>query len=610
MGHSESMAYPAFQTFDELADPSKGSQRLALLRDELQRRGLHGFVVPRGDDFQNEYVPPCGERLAWLTGFSGSAGTAVVLDDKAAIFVDGRYTLQVRDQVDTKAFDAIDSGTTTPDAWLKTNAPRDTRIGYDPWLHTPAQVKRLEAATTAAGATLVAVEDNPVDAVWSDRPAPPLGAVVLHPLRFAGQTAKTKMATVRKALGKADALLISDAHAVAWLFNIRGSDVAHTPIVLARALLPVEGTPTLFVDARKLSPKVASALGKLARLEAPDALPAALEALGKQGASLLIDPSSAPARLVQAFEQAGGKVEATGEPIALLKARKNAAELEGARAAHLRDGVAVTRFLAWFDGEAPKGRLSEIDAAKALENFRHETGCLKDLSFPSISGFGQNGAIVHYRVTTRTNRRITKGLFLIDSGAQFEDGTTDITRTLSIGKPGREMRDRFTRVLKGHIGIATSLFPKGVSGAQLDGFARRSLWEAGLDFDHGTGHGVGSYLSVHEGPQRISKLGGVALEPGMILSNEPGYYKAGGYGIRLENLVVVEPRDVHGAEREIYGFETLTLVPFDLRCVEAKLLSHEEISWLNAYHARVRRALSPHLDAPTRKWLAQATKEI
>ena len=604
------MATKALQSFEETADPSNGGRRLALLRDELQRQGLDGFIVPRADEFQNEYVPPSAERLAWLTGFTGSAGTAIALADKAAVFVDGRYTLQVRDQVDVKAFAPIDSGATAPDAWLEKNAPRGARIGYDAWLHTPAQVTRLEKAAKAAGATLVVVEANPLDAVWTDRPAEPCGAVVLHPQKYAGQTAKQKLAAVRKAMGGADALLVSDPHAVCWLFNIRGSDVDYTPLVLARALVPREGEPQLFIDARKLAPKVAQALAKLARITAPESLIGEIEQLARDGRSLRLDAASAPARIVQAFEAAGGKPDVAAAPIALMKARKNAAELEGTRAAHLRDGVAVTRFLAWFDANAPKGKLTEISAAQALENFRHETGVLKDLSFPSISGMGPNGAIVHYRVTERTNRAIGKGIFLIDSGAQYEDGTTDITRTLSIGTPTKEMRDRFTRVLKGHIGIATSIFPKGTNGAQLDGFARRALWEAGLDFDHGTGHGVGSYLSVHEGPQRISKLGGVALEPGMILSNEPGYYKTGAYGIRLENLVVVEPRVVAGGEREVFGFETLTLAPFDLRLVEPKLLTRSEIAWLDAYHARVRKALSPHLDAATKRWLAQATRAI
>jgi Xaa-Pro aminopeptidase len=604
------MAYPALQSFEETADPSHGGKRLAALRDELQRRGLDCFIVPRADDFQNEYVPPCAERLAWLTGFTGSAGTAIVLADAAAVFVDGRYTLQVRDQVDVKSFAPVDSGTQSPSAWLEAHAPRETRIGYDPWLLTPAQVARFETAAKTAGAVLVPVDSNPIDAVWTDRPPAPAGQVALYPPKFAGRTAKQKLSDLRKDMKGYDALLVSDPHAVAWLLNIRGSDVAHTPLVLSRALVAREGDAMLFVDAGKVSPRIAASLAKLISIEPPEALIARIETLAKDGRSLRFDSASVPARLVQAYEFAGGTADVGADPITLMKARKTAAELDGARAAHLRDGVAMVRFLAWFDAQAPKGKLTEISAAQKLETFRHETGLLKDLSFPSISGFGPNGAIVHYRVTEKTNCAIGKGIYLIDSGAQYEDGTTDITRTLCVGAPTKEMRDRYTRVLKGHIGIATSLFPKGTSGAQLDGFARRSLWEAGLDFDHGTGHGVGAYLSVHEGPQRISKISSVALEPGMILSNEPGYYKTGAYGIRIENLVVVEPRVVPASEREMFGFETLTLAPYDLRLIEPKLMSPQELAWLNAYHARVRKALSSQLDASTKRWLAQATKAV
>ena len=599
-----------FQSFEDEAGRASGGERILALRGELGRRGLDGFLVPRADEHQNEYVPPCAERLAWLTGFTGSAGLAIVLDGEAAIFVDGRYTLQVRTQIDLASLAPLDSGTVTPDAWLATHVKPGWRIGYDPWLHTPGQVSRYERAVNAAGGSMVPVSDNPVDAIWTDRPAPPRGAVTPHPARFHGEAAGFKIARIAATLGPADALVISDPHALAWTFNIRGSDVAHTPIPLAFALLPANGKPRLYLDEAKLTEPARATLADMVEIAPPATLIGDIEQFGKSGRTLRFDAATAPARLVQALESAGGKAETGADPIALIKARKNKAELRGTRAAHRRDGAAMVNFLAWFAAEAPSGKLTEIEAAQALESFRRATRKLKDVSFPTISGMGPNGAIVHYRVTRSTNRRITRGLFLVDSGAQYEDGTTDITRTLAVGRPSAEMRDRFTRVLKGHIAIATSVFPRGTSGAQLDSFARRPLWNAGLDFDHGTGHGVGSYLSVHEGPQRISKLGVISLEPGMILSNEPGYYKAGAYGIRIENLVVVEPHAIAGGERDMLGFETLTLAPIDLALVERKLLEAHEIAWINAYHARVRRELSPLVDAPARRWLAAATKAL
>ncbi len=599
-----------FQTFNESADPSQGHARVGLLRGQLRKRGLQGFIVPRSDEHQNEYVPPGAERLAWLTGFAGSAGSAIVLRDAAAIFVDGRYTIQVREQVDVKIFTPVALADTTPEKWLEQNAKAGDRIGYDAWLLTPGQVRRFTEAAKAAGASLVAVEDNPLDHVWSDRPASPLAPVRLHPRRYAGEDAARKLQRIEKALTQVAALVVSDPHAVAWAFNIRGSDVAHTPLPLAFALIAKGGRPVLYVDARKLSGDVRATLETLADIAAPAQLLADLTRLGEEGATVRFDATTVAAKLTQTLESAGGVAEVGTDPIALMKACKNAAEIKGARAAHVRDGAAMVRFLAWFAGASKSGKLTEIAAAQALETFRRETGKLKDVSFPSISGAGPNGAIVHYRVTEASNRIIGKGLYLIDSGAQYEDGTTDITRTLCVGKPSAEMRDRFTRVLKGHIGIARAMFPKGASGAQLDVLARLPLWEAGLDFDHGTGHGVGSYLSVHEGPQRISKVSSVALEPGMILSNEPGYYKTGAYGIRIENLIVVKTALIAGAERDMLDFETLTLAPIDLALVDVKLLSAAEKTWLNAYHARVRAELSPLVDAKTKAWLKTATVKI
>lgn len=598
-----------FQTFVEEADPSLGAPRLKMLRARLKAMKLDGFLVPRADAHQNEYVAPCEERLAWLAGFTGSAGFVIVLADKAALFVDGRYTIQAREQVDSKAFTVVPLAEISPSDWLAKNAKKGARIGFDPWLHTHGQIQRFETAANKAGAVLVPVEENPIDGLWSDRPAQPSGRVVLHPPKYAGESAAKKLSRVAASL-TADALLVSDSHALAWAFNLRGADVAHTPIALGYALIPRKGKPRLFLEPEKLMQRTASALAKLAHLAPPSALPDLLKELGAKKQTVLFDAGAAPRRLTALFEEAGGKAEIGTDPIALMKARKNAAELAGARAAHLRDGVAMARFLCWFDKTAPRGRLTEIAAAQALETFRRENGALRDISFPTISASNAHAALPHYRVTEKSNTRISKGVYLVDSGAQYLDGTTDITRTLAVGQASKAARRANTLVLKGHIAIARAVFPKGTSGAQIDGFARRPLWEAGFDFDHGVGHGVGSYLSVHEGPQRISKLGGVALEPGMILSNEPGYYREGAFGIRIENLVAVEQRAIKGAERDMLGFETLTLVPIDLRLIEPKLLTADERAWLNAYHARVRAALAPHLDAAERAWLTKATKRI
>jgi Xaa-Pro aminopeptidase len=603
-----------FQSFEDESDRAATGARIAALRAELARRKLSGFIVPRADRYQNEYVPPSEERLNWLTGFTGSAGSAVILADRAALFVDGRYTLQAGDQVDTALITVVPIAETTPDAWIEANMPDGATLGYDPWLHTSDGKERLAKAAAAAGATLVPVESNPIDTVWKDRPAPPRGAVVLHDLKFAGEPASDKLARIREELtkGKADALVVTDPHAVAWTFNIRGADVAHTPLALASAIVPREGRPAIYVDGRKLNNTVRHALEQLADVAEPDAFNAGLQALGAKQQTVRLDQATAADAVHRLITEAGGKIARGGDPITAMKAVKNAVEVAGTRTAHLRDGAAVTRFLAWLAREAPSGKLSEIEAVQQLEDFRRATGALKDISFPTISGAGPNGAIVHYRVTNKTNRRLSPGeLFLIDSGAQYEDGTTDITRTVAVGMPTDEMRDRFTRVLKGHIAIARAVFPEGTTGAQLDSFARAPLWEMGLDFDHGTGHGVGSYLSVHEGPARISKLGGVALKRGMILSNEPGYYKAGGYGIRIENLVlVVEGPAVAGAEKKLNAFETLTVAPIDRALIAPALLDPAERAWLDAYHARVRTELTPHLDAPTAAWLDAATRPL
>jgi Xaa-Pro aminopeptidase len=599
-----------YQSFQDQADASRTSERIAALRAELDRRGLDGFLVPRADRYQNEYVPASEERLAWLTGFAGSAGLAIVLKSRAVIFVDGRYTIQIRDQVDLTVIEPIALAETSPEKWLERHLTAGQKIAYDPWLHTSGQIERFEQAVAAAGAELIGVETNPIDVLWTDRPASPHGMVSRQPPRLAGETAAKKLDRIVKTLAKSDALVITDPHSVAWAFNIRGKDVAHTPLPLACALIGQSGMPKLYVETDKLPPDVADYLGKLAEVTGPDRLTADIEALGKAGKRVMFDTATAPVKLTRMLEAAGGKVALGLDPIALMKARKNSAELEGARRAQLRDGIALVRFLHWFDAKATKGKLTEIDAAEALETFRRDSHKLMDVSFPTISAAGPNSAIPHYRVTVKSNRKIEKGIFLVDSGGQYQDGTTDITRTIAVGRPSSEMRDRFTRVLKGNIAISRAIFPRGTSGSQIDALARLALWRAGLDFDHGTGHGVGSYLSVHEGPQRIAKTGTVPLEPGMIISNEPGYYKAGHYGIRIENLIVVEERKISGAERDMYGFETITLAPIDRSLIEPKLLDLAEIAWLNAYHARVRKAISPYLETDVRKWLKAATKPI
>jgi len=602
-----------FQTFEEPEAGVALTARLAALREELARRKLTGFVIPRADQQQNEYVPPSDERLAWLTGFTGSAGLAVVLTHKAAVFVDGRYTIQAAKQVDAKAWAVESLIDPPPESWVSAHLKAGDRLGFDPWLHTSSAAERLTAACAKAGAELVAVDSNPVDAIWHDRPQPPLAPVAVHSLQNAGVTEAEKIAQIRGEIDKlgVDALVLSDSHAVAWTFNIRGADVAHTPLPLSYALVPKDGRPTIFIDHRKLSNLTRDHLEQSADVREPDAMAPTLMALAKSGGSIALDNATAAEALSRLIVGAGGKTVRGSDPIALLKAVKNATEIKGTKTAHVRDAVALARFLAWIDREAPSGKLTEIDAVEALETFRRDTGALKDVSFPTISGTGPNGAIVHYRVTRKSNRRIAPGdLLLIDSGAQYEDGTTDVTRTMAVGEPTDEMRDRFTRVLRGHIAIARAIFPDGTTGAQLDTLARQYLWAAGIDFEHGTGHGVGSYLSVHEGPARISKLGTTPLKRGMILSNEPGYYKTDGFGIRIENLELVVAADIKGAEKPMNAFETLTLAPIDRRLIDVAMLGKDELDWLNAYHARVRAEVRPALDEATGAWLDQATAEL
>jgi Xaa-Pro aminopeptidase len=610
---SRPMFEALFQTFEEPETGVALTARLSAFREELARRNLTGFVVPRADQQQNEYVPPSEERLAWLSGFTGSAGMAIVLATEAALFVDGRYTLQAGKQVDVKAWRIEPLVDPPPETWLAKHLSAGDRLGFDPWLHTTAAAERLAAACARAGAQLIAVDSNPLDTVWTERPAPPLAPVTLHGQQFSGEAESEKLKRIGLEIEKlgVDALVLSDSHAVAWTFNIRGGDVSHTPLPLSYALVPKSGRPTLFIDHRKLSNSVRDHLERTAEVAEPAMLTPRLTELAKGGASIALDIATAADAFSRLIMAAGGKPVRGSDPVSLLKAVKNPTEIAGASAAHRRDAVALTRFLAWLDREAPAGALTEIDAVEALETFRRDTGALKDISFPTISGTGANGAIVHYRVTRKSNRRIAPGdLLLVDSGAQYEDGTTDVTRTIAIGEPTAEMGDRFTRVLRGHIAIARALFPDGTTGAQIDTLARQYLWQGGVDFEHGTGHGVGSYLSVHEGPARISKLGTTPLKRGMILSNEPGYYKTDAFGIRIENLVLVVGADVHGAEKPVNTFETLTLAPIDRRLIDLNMLSGDELSWINEYHERVRLAVRPHVDEATKLWLDAATAPL
>ncbi|BBK35480.1 Xaa-Pro aminopeptidase [Allostella sp. ATCC 35155] len=587
------------------------AERLGLLRAELAGRSLAGFVVPLADEHQGEYLPPRAQRLTWLTGFTGSAGMAVVLPEQAAIFVDGRYTLQVRDEVPADLLAPRHVMDEPLADWLRTELAAGQQVAYDPWLHTPAQVARLRAAVEGAKGVLVAAEGNPLDAVWADQPGPPTAPVHPHPLVHAGETAAAKRLRIADLLGSAGAVVLSAPDSIAWLLNIRGGDVPCTPFALSFAILHHDGRVDWFIDDRKLGPEMADHLGNGVAVRPPPALGPAIDELVAANVRIMVDPASAPAWVFDRIAAAGGSPIAADDPCALPKACKNSVEIAGFRAAHRRDAVALVRFLAWLAAEGGSG-IDELDAVERLRALRAENALYRGGSFETISGAGPNGAIVHYRASPRTNRRLGRGeLYLCDSGAQYPDATTDVTRTVAIGAPSEEMRDRFTRVLKGHIAIATAIFPRGTTGAQLDVLARHALWQAGLDFDHGTGHGVGSHLSVHEGPHRISKAGSaVALRPGMVVSNEPGYYRTGAYGIRIENLVTVVPVEMAHAERPMLGFETLTLAPIDRALVVPAMLTAAERAWLDAYHHRVRAEIGPLVDDATAAWLAEATRPL
>ncbi|RVD53035.1 aminopeptidase P family protein [Mesorhizobium sp. M8A.F.Ca.ET.023.02.2.1] len=591
---------------------------MALLRQWLSDNGLDGFIVPRADEHQGEYVADRSARLKWLTGFSGSAGVAIVLRDRAFVFVDGRYTLQVRGEVDLGIFSIESLVDNPPAVWLRDHLGKGARLGFDPWLHTIGEVKALQASADKIGAVLVPLDRNPIDIIWKDQPGAPVTPVELHPIGFAGELAKDKLARLATAIGKEGAThaVLTDPSSIAWAFNIRGGDVPHTPLALGFAILAADGAHQLFMDSRKFSRQVAAYLTQLADPHEPGEFEAAIAALAKSGAKIALDPVLAADRLRMLVEDNGGTVIAAPDPARIPRATKNQAEINGSRAAHRRDGAAVAKLLCWLDRQKP-GSLDEIAVVTRLEETRRQTGeetqmPLRDVSFDTISGAGPNGAIMHYRVSRATSRKLRAGeLFLLDSGAQYQDGTTDITRTVPIGQPTEEMRERFTLVLKGMIGISTLRFPAGTRGSEIDAVARMALWKHGCDFAHGTGHGVGSYLAVHEGPQRIARTGTEKLLEGMMLSNEPGYYKEGAYGIRIENLILVTPAEqIEGGDIAMHAFETLTLAPIDVRLVRSDLLTRDELHWLDAYHARVVAEIGPMLDGETLAWLEKATAPL
>lgn len=575
------------------------AEKLAQLRKAMQRAGVDGFIQPVHDEYLSEYPPAAAQRVRWLSRFSGSAGTAVVLKGKAALFTDGRYTLQATNETDVTLFEQHNIATMQAKDWVTTSG-KGARIGYDARLFTQPMLSQYEKAAKDAGIVFVTVE-NLVDAIWKDKPAAPASPLFIHSLEYSGKSAEEKRQKIAALLveKKASHFLLTAPDSICWLFNIRAADVEHTPLVLANALVSPDGA-MLFVDSARCSAEVRAHLGNTVQLAHPNELPAALKKLSKK--RVLTDKSTTPLWHLNAMKDA--EIIDTPDPCQRMKAIKNATELAGIRAAHIRDGAAIVKLLHWLDGAK---NVTELNVCDKLHAFRAQHDMFHDESFPTIAGSGPNGAIVHYRATQQSNRALQTGeLLLLDSGAQYPDGTTDITRTIAIGKSSAEMCDRFTRVLKGHIAIARARFPEGTVGSQLDTLARQYLWEAGVDYDHGTGHGVGCFLGVHEGPQRISKRGGdAALAVGMLLSNEPGYYKTGAYGIRIENLVTVVE-----SGKGFFGFDTVTCVPIDTRLINSAMLTAEEKNWLNSYHAWVNDSLSKHLDEAARQWLAKACAAI
>ncbi len=598
-----------FQSFDSHASPDQGPPRLEALRQRLAGMGLAGFIVPRADVHQGEYVATRDERLQWLTGFTGSAGFAVVLPDVAGAFIDGRYRTQVKGQVDLGVYTPVAWPEVKPGDWIREKLAAG-KVGFDPWLHTADEIAKIEVALDGSGVSLVSVAENPVDAIWADQPGAPLGQAFAHPEELAGETSAAKRVKLAEGLVKAGqkATVITLPDSLCWLVNIRGADVPKNPIVHGFAVLADDGAVTLFVAPAKLDEAVRAHLGAGVTIRPVEEFVQGLQSLT---GPVRVDRSTAPVAVADILKAAGIEVSWGDDPCRLPKACKNPAEIAATREAHLRDGAAMVEFLRWLDEAAPKGGLTEISVVTALEGFRRATNALHDISFDTICGSGPNGAIMHYRVTEESNRAVgANELLLVDSGAQYLDGTTDITRTIAIGDPGEEARVQYTRVLQGVIAISRVRFPKGISGRDIDALARFNLWVAGQDFDHGTGHGVGAFLSVHEGPQRISRVSEVVLEPGMILSNEPGYYREGAFGIRLENLIVVETAPPLGDMRPQFSFENITFVPFDRRLILAAELSPGERDWLNAYHAKVLEKIGPRVSGATLDWLKDACTPI
>jgi Xaa-Pro aminopeptidase len=608
-----------FQSFETKSAPQFGRERVTALRAQFSDLGIDGFLVPRADEYQGEYVPESAERLSWLTGFTGSAGMALITQREAVVFVDGRYTTQLVEQVDGTVFSGGDLVGEPPHLWISRHAPKGFRLGIDPWLHAGAEVKRLEKALAEIGGSLIALSTNPLDAIWADRPAEPLEPVSIQQEAHAGLPAAAKLAGIAADIEPKgiSAVLITDPSSVAWIFNIRGNDVPHTPHPLARAIIHARGKAEIFIDDKKLGGEQAAYLDDLAIRRSPAEFLARLAEVSKDGAKILVDPDLTPLILTTVIRDAGGEVLEGTDPAKMPRACKNRAELAGSAQAHLQDGAAMAEFLCWLDRQTPSS-ISEIDAVEALEAARARVGQamqnpLKDVSFDTISGAGEHGAVIHYRVTRQSDRKLLPGdLFLIDSGAQYINGTTDITRTVAVGAVPEDRKRFFTLVLKGMIAISMARFPRGTRGCDLDPLARIALWKAGADFAHGTGHGVGSYLSVHEGPQRISRMSTQEFLPGMILSNEPGYYRPGSFGIRIENLIYVKPaEEIEGGDQPMLGFETLTWCPIDRRLVVAELMTAEELGWLNDYHAQTREKLLPLIDKPeVRDWLEAATAPI
>ncbi|MCB1367268.1 MAG: aminopeptidase P family protein [Rhodobacteraceae bacterium] len=599
------------QTFTTTSRPADGPPRLAALREVLKTKGLDGFLVPRADAHQGEWVAARDERLAWLTGFTGSAGFCAALLDRAGVFIDGRYTIQVKEQIDPAHFTPVPWPATDLADWLKAALPNGGRVGFDPWLHVAEQIAKLGEGLAGSGIELVET-DNLVDRIWPDQPPPPKGRIAPHSIEFAGRTSADKRSAMAKALGdmgcRAAVLTLPDS--IAWLLNIRGSDIARTPVALAFAILHDSGRVDLFTDPAKVDAEARDHLGADIAVADWEDFGPALD--GLQG-PVLVDRASAPLWVSNRLNAAAVDIHHAADPCILAKARKNPVEIAGTRAAHLRDAVAMAELLAWLDAQTPGSGLTEIDVVTRLEELRRASNLLVDISFDTICGTGANGAITHYRVTEASNRTIAANdLLLVDSGGQYRDGTTDITRTIVMGQPSGEQRACFTRVLKGMIAISMARWPVGLAGRDLDPLARIALWQAGQDYDHGTGHGVGVFLGVHEGPQRISRLSHVPLEPGMILSNEPGYYREGAFGIRIENLIVVEPAPAleGGDARDMLQFETITYAPIDRNLIEASLLSQPERDWLNAYHREVLARVAPDCTPETQSWLQRACAPI